>query len=62
MQKNRGVNPIDLISNSIDSKTGGLDIFTKVKIKKTGDWEKLVKVQHSFSQENRDIVPDYTNV
>ena len=54
--KNRGVNPIDLISNSIDSKTGGLDIFTKVKIKKTGDWEKLVKVQHSFSQENRDIV------
>ena len=27
------VNPIDLISDSIDNKTGGLNVFTKVKIK-----------------------------
>ncbi len=55
--KDRGVNPVDLLSESVDDKSGGLDLGSaKVQLKKTGNWEKLVKVQHSFSQENRDIV------
>ncbi len=55
--QNRGVNPIDLLSIDLDSESGGLDLSSaQVTIKKTGNWEKFVKVQHSFSQENRDMV------
>ena len=52
---NRGVNPLDLLS-PITSNDGSIDFTSaKVSISKTGKSEKFVKVQHSFSQENRDI-------
>ena len=52
---NRGVNPLDLLS-PVTSSDGSIDFTSaKVSISKTGKSEKFVKVQHSFSQENRDI-------
>ena len=54
--KNRGVNPSNLLNGQNIGKAGNLNwASTTVTIQKTGKWEKLVKVQHSYSQENRDI-------
>ena len=53
---NRGINPTNLIDGNKIGKAGNLDwSSTKVVIAKTGEWSQFVKVQNSFSQENRDI-------
>lgn len=55
--KDRGVNPINLLSGDITGRAGNLNwASTKVTINKTGEWAKFVKVQNSYSQENREIV------
>lgn len=54
--KDRGVNPINLLSGEDIGDSGNLNWSSgKVSISKTGNWEKLVKVQNSYSQDNRDI-------
>ena len=56
--KDRGVNPINLLDGDITGRAGNLNwASTKVTINKTGEWAKFVKVQNSYSQENREIVP-----
>ena len=52
----RGVNPINLLDGNEIGQAGNLNwSSTKVVIRKTGRWSQFVKVQHSYSQENRDI-------
>ena len=54
--KDRGINPVDLLNGESVGDAGNLNWSSgKVSINKTGNWEKLVKVQHSYSQDNRDI-------
>lgn len=54
--KDRGVNPVNLLNGNSVGDSGNLNWATNnVKINKTGNWEKLVKVQNSFSQDNRAI-------
>ena len=54
--ENRGVNPVNLLNGTSVGDAGNLNWSSgKVSINKTGNWEKLVKVQHSYSQDNRDI-------
>ena len=54
--KDRGVNPINLLNGEMVGDSGNLDWTSQnVSINKTGNWEKLVKVQNSYSQDNRDI-------
>ncbi len=54
--KGRGVNPVNLLNGENLGDAGNLNWGSgKVSINKAGNWEKLVKVQHSYSQDNRDI-------
>ena len=54
--KDRGVNPVNLLDGQNIGDGGNLNWSSQeVSINKTGNWEKLVKVQNSYSQDNRDI-------
>lgn len=57
----RGANPIAILPVATDEISGGFAwLSTKVKVSKTGKWEKLIKAQNSMSQEDRAIAQAVT--
>jgi molybdopterin-containing oxidoreductase family iron-sulfur binding subunit len=57
----KGVNILDILPNKKDELSGAFAwLSTKVDVSKSGDSAKLVKVQHTFSQEDRHIAQSTT--
>jgi len=52
----RGVNPLDILPASSDSLSGGFTWFsTKANISSNGDYELLVRIQYSETQDDREV-------
>lgn len=59
--KNRGVNPLDLLPNVKDAKSGGFAFLsTKVSVSNAGNHSLLVRTQYTKTQHDRDVAKAMT--